>query len=159
MYRVVTFLCLMVMGCAAPSFAVVDVSSLAPLKEWVGVFSFEAKDGKSFWTDPLLQKEAHKALDQAHFDGLFDNLAKQVTAPLEQRGDILFAFACKEHACNSDNARLYIDLKKNTVSVCWHSDALPSDLWFASDKKPQEIGQGSCEKAKDFELYGLYEKE
>ncbi len=159
MYRIVTLLCLMVMGCGAASFAAEEAMSLAPLKEWVGVFSFESKDGKSFWTAPLLQKEAHKALDQAHFDGLFNGYAKQITTPLEQKGDILFAFACKEHACSSDNARLYINLKKNTISACWHGEKLPSDLWFSFDKKPEEIGKDGCLKASDFDLYGLYEKE
>ncbi len=159
MNRSVTLLCLMIMGCAVPSFAAEEAVSLDPLKEWVGVFSFESKAGKSFWTDPLLQKEAHKALDQAHFDGLFSGYAKQITTPVEQKGDILFVFACKEHACSSDNARLYINLKKNTISVCWHGEKLPSDLWFASGKKPEEIGQNGCVKASDFDLYELYEKE
>lgn len=159
MCRIVMLLGLMVMGCGVSSFAAEAPVSLAPLKVWVGVFAFEIKDGKSFWTDPLLQKEAHKTLDKEHFDGLFNGYAKQITTPLEQKGDILFAFACKEHACSSDNARLYINLKKNTISACWHGEKLPSDLWFTSGKKPEEIGQNGCVKASDFDLYGLYEKE
>jgi hypothetical protein len=143
-------------ACAAPP---PPESSLAALKSWVGVY-FPKKDQPitRFWDEPALQQEARKALDGPHYEALFNGWAQEVTTPIEQKGDILFAFACKEHACNANSARLYVNLKYNTVSVCWHDQA-GMDQWFSSQEKPKDLEGKGCSSADDFGIYKLFGKE
>ncbi|HAX90871.1 MAG TPA: hypothetical protein DCY07_01495, partial [Rhodospirillaceae bacterium] len=89
----------------------------------------------------------------------FSGYAQQVTAPVQQKGDVLFAFACKEHACNSDQAKLFVDLTKNTIAICVRKTGVKKDMWFSPSKAPRELEDEGCAMADDFAIYEKYGKE
>ena len=150
---------LFLLGLGASACAATPESSLAPLKKWVGVFALGEKNAKKIWDDPVLQAEAHKALDQEYFDLVFNGYAKQVTAPVEQKGDVLFAFACKAHACNTDQVKLFVDLAKNTIAVCVRKTGVEKDMWFSPSKPPRALEDEGCAIADDFVIYERHGKE
>lgn len=131
-------------------------TSLNDLKKWKDDFGFTQKDGVEFWDHPALVAALKGMMDKTHFETLHKEWSRQVTTMIQEKNGVLLATGCKEHACSTDNFRLFVDFNKQTVSVCWHQRDVENDMWFTSNAKPQEVGPTGCVAADRFSLYEKY---
>lgn len=133
--------------------------SLGDLKKWANKFGFDKIEGTSLWEHPAFVKAMRETLDASHFQTLMSEWSQQVSTMLTLKGDVLNAFVCKQHACNSNNVNIFIDLKKQQTYACWHQRDEGEDYWFAMGKERKAVGPIGCITSEPYEVFDKYTKE
>ena len=139
--------------------AMAEGDTLSALKAWVGKYPADVIEGKTLWDSPALKTETSKFIGPKTQNYIFNEIGRQVASPVEIKDDVIYVFVCREHACVSNSARLFIDLKKNKVHICWRLSEDSGDLWLSADRDPQPVGPAGCSEMQPFDVFAKYGKD
>ncbi len=150
------FLLLVVMLVVALPARAGEIPSLDDLAKWEGKYP-----ASGFWDDVRVlnvMKQNIPAELTGHVIqgwGMKDEL---VEVPIERRGDVLLVSVCRPHDCVSHAARLYFNLRRKTVQMCWTEETEKTgkqlDLWIDRDVKRLE--KGACWDKSGFDGLAAY---
>ncbi|MGE4351459.1 MAG: hypothetical protein AB7E52_04640 [Bdellovibrionales bacterium] len=135
--------------------------TLDDLRAWIGKYPADQIDGHKLWDNPELQKKmaafAGPNIRKILFEG-----GLSVSSPVAIQDDVLYLSSCQEHACAVNQAKVFVDLKKKAVFLCWrYAYREMRDVWLEANQDPQFLSPGSCtEEASDrpFDLLKKYRK-
>ncbi len=134
--------------------------ALEPLKNWADKYPFDKIKGKDFWEQESLQKSLQIVLGPTRYDTFLRKWADGVSEPVAVKADLLHAWLCKAHACNTDYMHLFINFRTSEIAVCWsESDDQgrnKADMWLSSRQKGISIAVDGCDKYQGFDLYYKY---
>lgn len=140
-----------VLACT-PSLAAEEKESLAPLKAWVGKYPTEKLvGGKNVWAVAGFKEKMEAALGKERSAAFWQDM--KISFPTEQKGDLLFFSFCKPHICMGTLANVYVNLKDNTVQVCWMKDEEIEGYWLIAGQKPRDVGPAGCLVDDNFAFY------
>lgn len=76
-------------------------------------------------------------------------------------GNIIYYSSCRQHNCIGAFIIVYVNLKENSLDVCWAEDnssmaGKPKNFWLSSGKHPKQIGD--IDRVDAMPLYRLYHK-
>lgn len=147
---------LLMMGCRGATAA---DASLEDLRAWVGKYPADEINGKTLWDNAPLKAKVLEFIGPKTQDFIFNKIGREVATPVIAKDDVIRVFVCKAHACPDAAAQIFIDLKKNTVQVCWTILGEKDDLWLSAKADPKPIEAGSCLEQDSFDVFEKYGKE
>ena len=138
-------------------FAATD--SLQDMKAWVGKYPADQINGKTLWDNETFKAKVLAFIGPKTQDFIFNKIGREVATPVEIKNDVLQFFVCKAHACPDAAARIFVDLKKDAVHVCWTILGEKDDLWLSAKADPKPLSEGGCLGVDGFDLFDKYSKE
>ncbi len=134
-------------------------TSLQDMKAWVGKYPADEINGKTIWDNDAFKAKVHVFIGPKTQDFIFNKIGREVATPVEIKNDVLQFFVCKAHACPDAAARIFVDLKKDAVHVCWTILGEKDDLWLSAKADPKPLSEGACLVTDGFDLFDKYGKE
>ncbi|HBM90703.1 MAG TPA: hypothetical protein DD400_02335 [Rhodospirillaceae bacterium] len=160
MNRTLLFLLVVMLVGALPARAG-EMPSLDDLAKWEGKYPNAVLSNHGFWDDTrvldVMKQNIPAALREIIIQGwgMKDEL---IEMPIERQGDVLLVSVCKPHDCLSHAARLYFNLKRKTVQICWTEETEKTgkqlDIWIDRDVKRLE--KGACWDKSGFDGLAAY---
>lgn len=150
--------------CAMAAQDSVPAASLDYLLGWAGKEpSIDKKTmaaypkGQSFWEDSnilaIMKKNLPKELIIRVVAG-WPGATRIVEMPIEKKDRILMVTVCKPHFCSMNAARMFFNLDRKTVQVCWtEATGTPpkqADYWIS--QKVKRLGVDGCKQQQGFDL-------
>lgn len=158
MRRFLAVLMLFILAVGCGSVQAEPKPSAQDLRGWVGKYPTEEMNGTSFWNHPAFAPIAKKMLE-ARYKIFVNDIAQGVVSPILQDGDLLYTHSCRPHDCTGLYVKIFVDLKKNTVHMCWSDLTEKEDFWISSDRGVKGMGQASCLLSEGRELFSANVKE
>jgi len=158
MRRFLLLACLLLVVAAGGYYHVVvagstSLATLPELTKWVGKYPSDEIDGKTMWANPALRVLVEDLLEKETVAVLYEGMAKELSTEVERKDDLLRVFVCREHACLLSSATLFVDLKRQRLSICWSDIEDKHDAWLSTDHNPILMEISECQKYEGFDLY------
>ena len=165
------FMCLLMvalwLGASAPAKAaeaLVPAAQSAPLSaeltRWVGKTPDFQVGSTDLWDTKSMKQILTSMLNANQLKQFRDVLEIGPAFPVQRRGDYLSFEVCEAHACASNFAYFFVNLKTNLVQICWssvdNSVSVKKDLWLVYGKPARQLPKEGCSKSYDFGLLTLY---